>query len=431
MTGRSHQETGHMSVSHPSFAQAGTEEVPFSIEELFYSRTDARGVIVAGNAVFQRVSGFAWAQLIGAPHRIVRNPTTPRAVFRILWLTIEKKQPAVAYVCNLSADGRPYWVLATILPDGNSYLSVRVKPSSPLFATAKALYAEVAAAEEGGLTIEASRDLLLLRLREAGFASYAAFMHAALAQETTARNAALGHQISERDQVVVRLRDALRAVSSEQDALRTDFEGMRILPTNLRILASRIEPMGGPLSAIAGIYLSVSAEIFAQIEQFFMGQESLCLQMWDRFENAMFLGLCAGLQAEVAGGVADVTGSGVNLAAEALHLGKLSHSYQDMATTALRQAEQFAGAIASASSALRRSMLSLETVTVMGRVECARMGEAGLRIAANIDRLHGLNGQISGLLEKITSLTAMINSGLGRIRSLDEGDTAALHPLVA
>ena len=79
------------------FGTQQLEEVPFGIGEMFYSRTDPRGVILAGNAVFQRVSGYPWTELIGAPHRVIRNPVTPRAVFRILWTAIESGEPAVAY----------------------------------------------------------------------------------------------------------------------------------------------------------------------------------------------------------------------------------------------------------------------------------------------------------------------------------------------
>ena len=43
------------------------EERPFLVEQLFYSRTDSRGVIESGNWVFQRVSGFSWEELLGAP----------------------------------------------------------------------------------------------------------------------------------------------------------------------------------------------------------------------------------------------------------------------------------------------------------------------------------------------------------------------------
>lgn len=46
-------------------------EVHFGLDEIFYSRTDHRGIIRAGNDIFQRVSGFSWEKLIGAPHKIV------------------------------------------------------------------------------------------------------------------------------------------------------------------------------------------------------------------------------------------------------------------------------------------------------------------------------------------------------------------------
>lgn len=46
-------------------------EVPFGLDEIFYSRTDHCDIIRAGNEVFERVSGFSGEKLIGAPHKIV------------------------------------------------------------------------------------------------------------------------------------------------------------------------------------------------------------------------------------------------------------------------------------------------------------------------------------------------------------------------
>ena len=48
-------------------------EAPFGVEEVFFSRTDPRGVIQAGNEVFRRVADFEWSELIGAPHKVVRH----------------------------------------------------------------------------------------------------------------------------------------------------------------------------------------------------------------------------------------------------------------------------------------------------------------------------------------------------------------------
>lgn len=72
----------------------------FRIDELFFSRTDSRGRIVAGNHVFQRVSGFDWAEMMGEPHNIVRHPDMPRAVFHILWERIREGLPTATYVLN-------------------------------------------------------------------------------------------------------------------------------------------------------------------------------------------------------------------------------------------------------------------------------------------------------------------------------------------
>ncbi|MEM8554727.1 MAG: chemotaxis protein, partial [Pseudomonadota bacterium] len=51
---------------------------PFDANELFFSRTDERGVILSGNTVFQRVADYPWDDLLNAPHKIIRHPDMPR-----------------------------------------------------------------------------------------------------------------------------------------------------------------------------------------------------------------------------------------------------------------------------------------------------------------------------------------------------------------
>ena len=64
-------------------------EAPFKLNEVFFSRTDKRGVIEAGNYIFRRVADYDWPELIGAPHKVIRHPDMPRAVFQLLWDTIK------------------------------------------------------------------------------------------------------------------------------------------------------------------------------------------------------------------------------------------------------------------------------------------------------------------------------------------------------
>lgn len=177
-------------------------ERPFEAHELFFSTTNARGIIQAGNSVFTRVSGYDASVLVGAPHSKIRHPDMPRAVFRLLWNYLEAGKPIAAYVKNMAADGSYYWVVATAVPMTGGYLSVRFKPASPLFAVVRDAYAEIRrielhhefvdgpAGREPGIV--ASTERLLQILNAKGFANYDDFMTAMLTTES--RAAADGRQ---------------------------------------------------------------------------------------------------------------------------------------------------------------------------------------------------------------------------------------------
>ena len=62
-------------------------------------------------------------------------------------------------------------------------------------------------------------------------------------------------------------------------------------------------------------------------------------------------------------------------------------------------------------------MLSLETVTVMGKVESARIGPGGDRMRATILLLHDLNVEISTELDLLNDLSATVCEGMHGIKS--------------
>lgn len=169
----------------------------FNINEMFFSTTDARGVIVNGNDVFTRVSGFAESELIGSAHNIIRHPDMPRVAFQLLWETLNAGRPFSAYVKNMAKDGAFYWVFAVIAPlaDGR-LLSIRFKPTSPTLAVVEQLYVRLTAAEREVLAqdgtpsqaMDRSRALLETELRQLGFAHYEAFSHVALNAELKQRD---------------------------------------------------------------------------------------------------------------------------------------------------------------------------------------------------------------------------------------------------
>lgn len=134
--------------------------VSFGEDEIIVSKTDLRGRITYANDVFQRVSGYSGAELLGAPHSIVRHPAMPRCVFKLLWSTIAAEQEIFAYVLNLAKNGDAYWVFAHVTPSYDlqerhvGYHSNRRVPHPDALATVEPLYAKLLDEERRG----ASRD---------------------------------------------------------------------------------------------------------------------------------------------------------------------------------------------------------------------------------------------------------------------------------
>ena len=148
-------------------------EVPFPDNEFIVSKTDLKGKIVYGNALFIKLSGYTEEELLGAPHSILRHPDMPKAVFKLLWDTIQAGNEIFAYVKNLAKDGSYYWVEAQVTPsfDDNgkimAYHSVRRKPSSKTINMIAQVYSQMLSIE-GKSGVEASAKYLFDLLKQKG-----------------------------------------------------------------------------------------------------------------------------------------------------------------------------------------------------------------------------------------------------------------------
>lgn len=91
-------------------------EVSFAPDELIVSKTDPKGRITYANGVFCRVAGYTEAELLGAPHAIIRHPDMPRAVFKLLWDVLAEGREVFAFVKNMAKSGDHYWVHAHVTP---------------------------------------------------------------------------------------------------------------------------------------------------------------------------------------------------------------------------------------------------------------------------------------------------------------------------
>lgn len=253
-------------------ATGATREV--AADELFFSVTDRKGVITAANSVFGRLSRFGRAELVGAPHNVIRHPDMPGAAFRLMWDTLLAGRPFAAYVRNLAKDGAAYDVFATVVPLGDGFLSVRSAPSyAPLRDAALGLYAEVlpheaACRAASGSSVEAAAagvDDLAARLAAAGFASYEEFMYSAVPAEVSARVAASGPPPEVADpgpvgEVLAAAIDVIRSLTEgidRLDALQRLVDDLQVASEGARITADDL----GAATSAAG---RASAEVAAR-----------------------------------------------------------------------------------------------------------------------------------------------------------------------
>ena len=160
----------------PSVRPTGVQRT-FGADEVIVTKTDLQGRITYCNDVFFRMGRYEEAEVMGAPHSIIRHPSMPRAVFGLLWSEIQAGHEIFAYVNNLASDGSNYWVFAHVTPtfvNGRiiGYHSNRRSPDQSAVRTVSGLY-ELMLQEEHRHThpveaIDASTSLLLAVLADKG-----------------------------------------------------------------------------------------------------------------------------------------------------------------------------------------------------------------------------------------------------------------------
>ena len=235
----------------------------FRIDDLFMSRTDERGIIRSGNRTFQRLSGYDWSELLGAPHKVIRHPDMPKCVFRVFWDRLKEGKPVGAYVKNRAKDGRYYWVFAIALPVEGGFVSVRLKPSSEIFERVRGVYAALLEAEQNGASIEDGLETMQGYLTQFGRTSYRDAMAAWVRSEIAARRTALGRKPDPVLEGLEDLKICVLKIGKELDEIGNTFESIRGTPTNLRIQATRFGDKAITIQIISQNYDALTKEIEA------------------------------------------------------------------------------------------------------------------------------------------------------------------------
>jgi PAS domain S-box-containing protein len=95
-------------------------ERTFDPDEVIVTKTDLSGKMTYVNPTFLKLAGYSERECLGQQHNLIRHPDMPRAVFKLLWDTLQAGNEIFAYVNNRSINGDYYWVFAHVTPSRNA-----------------------------------------------------------------------------------------------------------------------------------------------------------------------------------------------------------------------------------------------------------------------------------------------------------------------
>jgi aerotaxis receptor len=428
------------------------QEITFGFDELFFSTTNSRGVIAYGNDVFVRISGYEREQLIGKPHNVIRHPEMPKAVFKLLWTTIQNGRPIAAYVNNLAADGSSYWVMAVVFPCGERYLSIRLRPSGPFFETIRAVYPQLKAEESRG-SLETSGALLEKLLSEAGYPNYQRFMTAALASELALRDNAL--EGSERPQNQVNDSEdkiethaataatlaAIRSVShagwlkfrelsskmeefgfasqtfQEMSAtLLMTFKRIQVVSLNVTVFARQLGESAIALGVISKEFHRLAMDVERNTKELSTVVESILARMQESTLNLASLKLQMEMVDFFVRESLEKVGCGSSEIAEAFRplenhsqlFSELSSQFSQSARQSLDELRKELLSFMSANDEIDRVIRTLEIITQMAALEAARVHSQQLAFASYLSQMENFNSSLKTIAGQIKHFTRLL-----------------------
>ena len=401
------------SVERRREARPSSGEAPFQLNEVFFSRTDSRGVIQSGNYVFHRVANYEWPDMLGAPHKLIRHPDSPKGLFWLFWDTLKRGETIGAYVKNRARDGLHYWVFAVAMPCAGGYLSARIKPTSPMLETVEKLYAEARQMEQNdGLSPEDSAKWMVEKIVAMGFEDYPSFAAHALSEELLARDAGLDMPVDEHIAGFRKMRKAAAGLKEETEKLVREFEMTEIIPHNMRVIASRLEPNGGPISTLSTNYGGMSREMSSWFETHVVGENSNFAKIGGTVGQSMFIECMTRILRECSRQLDKERrqlGS-VDLEEERGYLTQLVSEYQRLSRQGQDQVSDETYRILDACKKMNRHILGLSTTRVMCKIEGARLTEGRESLTDIIGELNGIQQRIRANLARIEELSGTIRS---------------------
>lgn len=387
----------------------------FGYDELVISRTDERGVILSANSVFDRLSEYEPSELKGAPHKILRHPDMPKALFHLVWDQLKKGKPIGAFIKNRTKTGRHYWVFAVIGPFGSGFLSVRFRPSDAGLALIAPIYRKIIALEEDETVKPEQSCAHFLKLLQAqGYPDYETFMSEMLADQLNHRSKMNKASPSLNAATFDNVFEQWNSIHESCNKISTAYGKIRLIPLNMQVQAAHLTEKGMALSVISSNFASLAQTINKGLEDFSQSAEIVSRTLY----NSKFLSCTEILLREAEQAISLECGQGSIGQDEPELMSELSKTYRDKAVEERVEVSDSLEQFVNMTAHIKRELSALSVTQVMCSIENAQIhGTLGASIASIIEELRNFQNLSDGQILSIGSHLNKVRHQLTRFAS--------------
>ncbi|WP_418594832.1 hypothetical protein [Ponticoccus sp. (in: a-proteobacteria)] len=258
-----------------------------------------------------------------------------------------------------------------------------------------------------------------------GFASYHAFQAHALATELEARARQLARPMDPLQRRFLEMSKAIDEVQREILEMKEAFKAIRTVPLNMRLIASRLENAGGPISAISVNYSQMLEEMSTWVTTFAEGESCVFARIRDAILNGQFLGFATAVEAEMLAvfrdektRLAGIYPASVKIDDEIAEVARHRAQFLRQTADSLREVEQEAKRFARSVLDMKRYVTGLSSTRMMCKIESATLAESGTALSGIVEQLDSCQDEIESRLARVVELNSIVQNNTAMLRSL-------------
>jgi aerotaxis receptor len=213
---------------------------------------------------------------------------------------------------------------------------------------------------------------------------------------------------------------AIEDVQREICEMTEAFKAIRTVPLNMRLIASRLEQAGGPISAISVNYSQMLEEMSTWVTTFAGGEACVFARIRDAILNGQFHGFATAVQAEMIEQFREEGGGTgpADLKAETAGMEAQRRAFLGHTDASLREVELEARRFARSVLDMKRYVTGLSSTRMMCKIESATLADLGAALSGIVEQLDSCQDEIEGRLARVVELNAIVQNNTAMLRSL-------------